>query len=165
MDSESPRSRELGCWNAADVGGPILAVLNGSSGQFELPAPICDAVIDAGFGASITPESRKFWIDQLQKSYAGEDGRRRALISTINLAERDGLHLRLPDIKCPVLWMHGTADTVYSVANAQEDIKLFTGSPSAKVQVIEGGSHFLSFSHPTQVDEAVIEFITKATRT
>ena len=55
----------------------------------------------------------------------------------------------------------GTADTVYSVANAQEEIKLFTRSSDAKLQVVEGGQHFLSASKPKEVDAGVLEFIKK----
>jgi len=57
--------------------------------------------------------------------------------------------------------MQGTADAVYSVANAEEEIKLFVNSPDARLQTVEGGAHFLSFSHPKEVDEALIEFVGK----
>ncbi len=57
--------------------------------------------------------------------------------------------------------MHGTADVVYSVANAQDEIKLFTGSPEAKVIVVEKGQHFLSASHPKDVNPATVAFIKK----
>lgn len=100
-------------------------------------------------------------------------------MAAINLRERDGLHSRLSDVKCPVLWMHGTSDQVYSVssvagkkgmkvllmlivqvANAEEEIKLFTNC-DAKLQVVEGGQHFLSFSHPEIVDSALLQFVKK----
>ena len=35
-----------------------------------------------------------------------DDGRRRARMAAINLRERDGLHGRLFDIKCAVMWLH-----------------------------------------------------------
>jgi len=69
-------------------------------------------------------------------------------MAAINLRERDGLHGRLPDVKCPVLWLHGTDDVVYSVSNAQEEIKLFTNSKDAKLVTVKDGQHFLSASHP-----------------
>jgi pimeloyl-ACP methyl ester carboxylesterase len=50
---------------------------------------------------------------------------------------------------------------VYSVANAQEEIKLFVNSPDAKLATVEGGAHFLSGSHPNEVDKALVEFVTK----
>jgi len=57
------------------------------------------------------------------------------------------------------LRLHGTSDVVYSVANAQEDIKLFTASKDARVQVVQDGQHFLSFSHPKEVADALIKFV------
>ena len=50
---------------------------------------------------------------------------------------------------------------MYSVANAEEEIKMFTGSPEAKLVTVEDGQHFLSASHPEMVDEALVEFVTK----
>jgi len=88
-------------------------------------------------------------------------GRQRMRMAAINLRERDGLHGRLFDVRCPVLWLHGTADAVYSVANAEEEIKMFVNSPDARLQVVEEGQHFLSFSHPKEVDEALIGFVGK----
>ena len=55
----------------------------------------------------------------------------------------------------------GTSDVVYSIPNAEEEIKLFVNAPEAKVVKIEGGQHFLSVSHPEEVDNALIEFATK----
>ena len=64
-----------------------------------------------------------------QKNYTGDAGRQRVRISTINLRDRDGLHGRLDGVRCPVLWMHGTADPVYSVANAEDEIRSSSTAP------------------------------------
>ena len=82
-------------------------------------------------------------------------------MAAINLRERDGLHGRLFDIRCPVLWLHGTADVVYSVSNAEEEIKLFVNAKSAELVTIPEGAHFLSASHPKEVDNALIGFVGK----
>lgn len=58
-------------------------------------------------------------------------------MAAINLSDRDGLHNRLPDVQCPVLWLHGTVDAVLSVANAEQEIKLFINSPDAKLVTIK----------------------------
>lgn len=50
---------------------------------------------------------------------------------------------------------------MYTVANAEQEIKLFTNSPSAELVVVEGGAHFLSASHPKDVDNALISFVGK----
>jgi len=106
-------------------------------------------------------ETRDYWVKEIQSNYAGDDGRRRVRMAAINLSDRDGLHRRLFDVKCPVLWLHGTDDAVYSVANAEEEIKLFVNSPDAQLKVVKDGQHFLSFSHPKEVDGALIEFVGK----
>ena len=55
----------------------------------------------------------------------------------------------------------GTDDVVYSVANAKEEIPLFVNSPSTELVVVDGGAHFLSASHPKEVDNALIAFVGK----
>jgi hypothetical protein len=57
--------------------------------------------------------------------------------------------------------MHGTADPVYSVANAEDEMKLFVNSPGAELRVVEGGWHFLSASNPDDVNTATVEFINR----
>ncbi len=64
-------------------------------------------------------------------------------------------------MRCPVLWLQGTADQVYSVRNAEEEIALFTGSADAELRVVEGGQHFLSASDPEQVNDAAAGFVTR----
>ena len=86
---------------------------------------------------------------------AGDAGRKRILASAINLRDRDGLHARLDTVLCPVLWLRGNQDSVYSIANAREEIALFTNSPSVELRVVDGGQHFLSASNPQDVDQAV----------
>lgn len=60
-----------------------------------------------------------------------------------------------------MIHLQGTDDAVYSVANAEEEIKLFTNAPSAELVLVEGGAHFLSASHPKEVDNALIAFVGK----
>ena len=84
-------------------------------------------------------------------------------MSSINLRDRDGLHGRLDSVRCPVLRMHGTADPVYSVANAEDEMPLFANSADAQLRVVEGGQHFLSASNPDDVNTAVAEFINRWT--
>ena len=82
-------------------------------------------------------------------------------MAAINLRDRDGLHSRLFDVRCPVMWLHGTKDVVYSVENAKHEVKLFVNSPDAQLIVVEGGTHFLSASKPKEVDDALLSFVTK----
>ena len=48
---------------------------------------------------------------------------------------------------------------MYSVANAEQEIKLFTNAKHADLITVDGGAHFLSASHPREVDNALIEVI------
>jgi len=163
LDSETERTRKLGCWNGPELLAASIDewTTNDNTSSFKPSEEYCNFLIDIGFGKNCPKETRDFWVKTIQSNYQGDEGRRRARMAAINLSDRDGLHRRLFDVKCPVLWLHGTDDAVYSVANAQEEIKLFTNSPDAQVKVIQDGQHFLSFSHPKEVDGALIDFVGK----
>ncbi|KAH6683301.1 alpha/beta hydrolase fold family protein [Halenospora varia] len=163
MDYESERTRKLGCWDGvAACSGPIDNWTTAeATPKFQPDDAYCNFLIDIGFGRSIPQSERDFWVKTMQGDYQGDDGRRRARMAAINLRERDGLHGRLFDVKCPVLWLHGTEDEVYSVANAKEEIEMFVNAKSKELRTVEGGKHFLSASHPKEVDGALIEFVGK----
>jgi len=163
MDYESERTRKLGCWDGVDAcTGPINKwTSNDTTSSFEPDDDYCNFLIDIGFGKDCSSDVRNFWQKTIKENYRGDDGRRRARMAAINLRERDGLHGRLFDVRCPVMWLHGTADVVYTVANAEQEIKLFTNAKQAELITVDGGAHFLSASHPKEVDNALIEFIGK----
>ena len=162
MDFESQRSRDLGCWNGIDFCAPAIDALAQSVGDdWVIPVELVDAVLTEGFGEDVPPEEHTFWHAEHQQNYAGDAGRKRLRISSINRRDRDGLHGRLDSVRCPVLWMHGTADTVYSVANAKEEIELFVNSADVELRVVDGGRHFLSASNPDDVNAAAVEFINR----
>lgn len=160
MDYESERSRELGCWDGIEFCTPAIDDLAGEVGDdWVVPGEFVDMVLGAGLGENVSDEERDFWHTEYAKNYAGDDGRQRLRMCTINLRDRDGLHGRLDSVECPVLWLQGTADEVYSVPNAEDEIKRFTNSHAAELKVIEGGQHFLSASDPAEVNAATVEFI------
>jgi pimeloyl-ACP methyl ester carboxylesterase len=159
MDFESPRSRDLGCWDAFASNSAVIDALAGPVDDgWVVPDFFVDAVLSSGLGG-VPDDEREFWLAAYRANYAGDDGRHRLRVSTVNLRDRDGLHGRLDEVRCPVLWLHGTADQVYSVANAEEEIRMFTGSPDARLEVVEGGRHFLSASHPEQAGAAAAGFV------
>ena len=159
MDRESPRSRDLGCWDGVGFNTPLIDELAEPVGaDWVVPDEVVDGVFNTAMGG-LTGEERRFWRAAYRANYAGDAGRHRLRISTVNLRDRDGLHGRLDEVRCPVLWLHGTADQVYSVPNAQEEIRMFTRSPEARPETVQGGQHFLSASNPTEVDAAAIEFV------
>jgi pimeloyl-ACP methyl ester carboxylesterase len=164
MDFESERSRERGCWDGIEFCTPAIDALAEPVGDdWVIPTELVDAVLKEGLGDDVPPEERDFWHATYQKNYTGDAGRKRVRISSINLRDRDGLHGRLDSVRCPVLRMHGTEDPVYSVANAEDEMKLLVNSPDAELRVVEGGRHFLSASNPEDVNTATAEFINRWT--
>jgi pimeloyl-ACP methyl ester carboxylesterase len=164
LDSETERTRSLNCWDAPSLLTPSIEKWTSKqpTPHFEPDQEYCDFLIDIGFGKDDCPaDVRDFWRKTIRENYLGDDGRRRIRMAAINLRDRDGLHPRLFDVQCPVMWLHGTKDVVYSVSNAEHEIKLFVNSPDARLVTVEGGAHFLSGSHPKEVDQALIEFVKK----
>lgn len=160
MDYESERSRELGCWDADAVCTPIIDMMSEPvADDWAIPTELVDAVVESGLGENVSDEVRAFWYPRHQATYAGDDGRRNMRLIAINLRDRDGLHGRLADIRCPVMWLQGTADSVYSVKNAEDTITRFVNSSDATLRIIEGGQHFLSASNPDEVNAAATEFV------
>lgn len=73
------------------------------------------------------------------------------------LVERDGLLDRVPEIRCPALVLHGSADAAYSVDRARE---LADALPNAEPPVIiEGGAHFLSLTDADAVNPLLRAFL------
>ena len=157
MDNENARTVEAGCWDGLnDVGGSVEAFKTPNP-DFTVPEWFSGFLVDAGFGKDVDASARQFWKQRLEDNYQGDEGRARMHMASICLRDRDGLHSRIPMLKCPVRWMHGTADAVYSVANAEYEIKLFTSD--AQLQVVQGGQHFLSYSHPEEVAQTLLAFV------
>lgn len=160
MDYESQRSRDLGCWDGLDFCTPSIDALAEPVGDdWVVPGEFVDAVLGAGLGEAVTDDERAFWHTTYQQNYTGDAGRHRLRVSTINLRDRDGLHGRLDGVRCPVLWMQGTADAVYSVANAEDEIGRFSQAADTELRIVEGGQHFLSASDPDVVNAATVEFL------
>lgn len=166
MDAESERSRNLGCWNGPEnLKGSIETWTRGmydtskKDEDFVPGEEYSNFLITLGFGENCSTTTREYWNKQINSNYRGPDGRERIRMSAINLSDRDGLYNRLGDVKCPVLWMHGTSDAVYSVKNAREEVDLFVNAKEKELRVVEDGQHFLSGSHPEEVKRGVLEFV------
>lgn len=160
MDYESQASRDRGCWNADDFAGASIDALATPVGDdWVVDTDFVVGVLGAGLGENVSADEQQFWIRTYQENYTGDAGRRRLRTSTINLRDRDGLEARLDEVTCPVLWIQGTADQVYSVANAEDGIARFTASPSAELTIVDGGQHFLTASNPEVANPALREFV------
>jgi pimeloyl-ACP methyl ester carboxylesterase len=160
MDFETQRSIDLGCWDGVAFCSPAIdALADPVDDDWVVSTDLVDLVLAEGFGDDVADDERSFWHAEYQKNYTGDEGRHMLRVCSINLRDRDGLHARLDGVKCPVLWMQGTADRVYSVANAEDEIGKFVNSADAKLTIVDGGQHFLSSTNPDDVNAAAIDFI------
>ena len=163
MDMESERSRQLGCWDPVPLLTPFYEGWSTKepTPDWAVEDQWCGMVATLGFGDAATEDTVNYWLKSVKDTYRGDEGRKKVRMALANLLERDSLHLRLQDVKCPVLWLQGTQDTVFGVELPKEEIKLFTGSPDARLEFIEGGSHYLNASKAQEVNGRVVDFVTK----
>ncbi|KAL1985025.1 hypothetical protein VTN96DRAFT_8478 [Rasamsonia emersonii] len=163
MDSESPESRAKGCWDPAPIIKPFIE-------KWTSATPTPDFVIDdvwqgmvasLGFSGAVSAETVEFWKATVRDVYKGDEGRKKVRMAAINLLERDGLLLRLGDIKCPVYWLQGTEDAPYGLTYPPEQIKLFTSSKETKFITVQGGAHYLNATSPKEVADALLEMVSK----
>lgn len=161
MDYESSVSREKGCWDPKTQLGPFFESWSSPTPtpDFVVPEVWRGLVSSVGFGSDPSPELLAFWDETLKQVYSGDEGRKKLRIAVVNLFERDGLLRRLRDVKCPVYWLQGTADPVFGTTVPAEHIKLFTSSPEATLDFVEGGGHYLSATNPKEINEAVLKMI------
>ena len=162
MDYESQASMERGCWDGSDFCSPAIDALAAPVGDdWVVDDDFVLGVLAAGLGENVSDAEKQFWLETYRANYRGDEGRHRLRTASINLRDRDGIEARIGDVTCPVLWLHGTSDQVYSVANAEDGIARFTGSPSAELQVVGGGQHFLTASDPAVANAATLAFVEK----
>jgi pimeloyl-ACP methyl ester carboxylesterase len=180
MDSESPRSREFGCWDGPGATSSLVKLAGDFTlaHDFEPGQDYCDFLMSIGFGETVDQKTKDFWSSSIQQNYSGDDGKRRICMAAVTLAGRDGLHERLPYIRCPVLWLQvgdygirsryscadrnkGTGDVVFSFENAAEEIKMFTNSAETRLVKLSKGVHFLSWTHKEEVHQELLGFLNK----
>ena len=106
MDYESASSREKGCWDPKTNLLPFYLKWSLPNPDFVVDAVWCGMVGSLGFSGTVSAETLAFWDETVKEVYSGEEGRRRLRMAVICLLERDGLLLRLRDVKCPVYWLH-----------------------------------------------------------
>ena len=78
------------------------------------------------------------------------------------LMDRDDITGRLGEIGCPALIVHGTADAAIPLAKAEELRDGLGGS--ARLAVIEGGTHASNMSHPAEVSAEMLTFLRELDR-
>ncbi|KKZ65866.1 microsomal epoxide hydrolase [[Emmonsia] crescens] len=163
MDYESGDSRTKGCWDPASLLMPFYEKWTSTTEtpDFIVDDTWCGMVASVGFGDGANAELVEFWKSTVRNVYSGDEGRKKARMALICLISRDGLLLRLRDVKCPVYWLQGTNDVPYGTTIPEEQIKLFAGSKETKFILVEGGAHYLNATNPTEVTEALVEMVSK----
>lgn len=105
MDYESSDSRSKGCWDPVTLLTPFLDKWSIPTPNFVVDEVWCGLVGSVGFGDHVTPEMTLFWTKTLQDVYRDDEGRKKAKMALTCLLSRDGLLMRLRDVKCPVHWL------------------------------------------------------------
>lgn len=162
MDAETTESQSKGCWDPVPLLKPFSdkwASVDATP-DFEIDDVWCGMVASFGFGSHATDASTNFWTSTLKDVYRGDEGRKKARMALLCLLSRDGLTLRLGDVRCPVYWLQGTQDTPYGNQIQHEQIELF-GSTDKNLKIVEGGAHYLNATNPKEVNEAVLEMLSK----
>ncbi|GAB3145421.1 3-oxoadipate enol-lactonase [Amycolatopsis stemonae] len=144
-----------------------LAVL-GTSAAAEDPAVAAGyrAVLDAWVSGGAPPEVLDgvaricfgdFPVDEWKERWKSVSPAQLTPAMTA-LVERDSVLERVGEIACPALVLHGSADLAYPVERAAE---LAAALPAAEpLVVVDGGAHFLSYTHPEEVNPALGKFLT-----
>ncbi|KAH8168296.1 alpha/beta hydrolase fold domain-containing protein [Sarocladium implicatum] len=161
MDYESAASREKGCWDPKTNLGPFFAKWSVPDPDFVVDQVWRGMVASLGFSGTVSQQTLSFWDQTLKEVYSGEPGRKKLRMALLNLLERDGLLLRLSDIKCPVHWLHGPEDPVFGKVVPMEHIKLFTSSKEADLTFVEGAGHYLNATSPKETEKAILDMVRK----
>lgn len=107
MDYESAESRALGAWEPASIIAPFVEkwTTKTETPEFVVDDVWCGMVASLGFSGTVSEETTTFWKEAVKSTFVGDEGRKKVRMASINLLSRDGLLLRLQDVKCPVYWL------------------------------------------------------------
>ncbi|PYH93223.1 alpha/beta hydrolase [Aspergillus ellipticus CBS 707.79] len=163
LDYESADSRSKGCWDPVSLLTPFVEKWSSETPtpEFVVDDVWCGLVGGIGFGKAGTPETMAFWTKTLKEVYQGDEGRKKVRMALMCLLTRDGLVMRLRDVKCPAYWLQGTEDVPFATTVPGEQIAKFTGSKEAKLVMIQEGAHYLNATNPREVNAAILEMVRK----
>ena len=81
-----------------------------------------------------------------------------ALSIGLDILRDEDMRGRLPDIRCPTLWIFGTHDTLVPPAVAERVEILMPGAVTA---IVQGAAHAPHLSHPDRTREIVRTFLAR----
>jgi len=162
FDSASQGSVDRGC---ADVTPMMLDMITNMTGKpdqnFKIPAEFtAPSAAAAIFGPEVKESDTKLWQGMVTSAYTGEEGRKKLHQAAIAMFTRDSLHLRVPELTMPILWIQGDGDTITSVKNAEFEMKL-TNSLDPILAVVKGGYHALTITHAEETRNLILAFVKK----
>ncbi|MCJ1442245.1 MAG: hypothetical protein MMC23_002738 [Stictis urceolatum] len=159
---ETKHTMDLGCWDGQGGLTPLVEGFDSAepTPEWSPPDDFISFLMSVGFGQFLEDDEREYWAKKIRSTYAGDEGRRKLQHAVQVLRDREGLEERLAEVKCPVLWLHGSADEVFSVSNAEEGMEgLRKGGGEKRFEVVDGGVHFLGATHSKVVNENTLEFV------
>jgi pimeloyl-ACP methyl ester carboxylesterase len=110
---------------------------------------IVEVVLGLILGA---PEHWEPWA-----TYMRETSREKVQAASTCLLERDDITARLPEISCPAIVFHGTADLAIPMARAEEMARLLPRCE--RLVPVEGAAHAANLTHPDGVNPALRDFV------
>jgi microsomal epoxide hydrolase len=163
MDSDSSqRIIDLGCRNLSALMSPIVTHLTAEPNpDFALDSSFANGLYDSTLGPNAAEADKQKlyeYGEAMRTQYAGDAGRLRLQQGCVAMLTRDSLLMRLGYIKCPVLWIAGDKDPVFSEKSQRADAALF-GS-EVRFEVIDA-YHVPTLSNTTLVNKLVTEFVLK----
>lgn len=84
---------------------PFIDTWSIPKADFVLDDLFCDMVSVTSFGSHNTPERAALCGNTVRQVYSGDEGRKKVRGVIMALLTRDGLLVRLGDVKCPVHWL------------------------------------------------------------
>jgi pimeloyl-ACP methyl ester carboxylesterase len=160
LDSAA-QSTAIGGW---DVSTGLLAMLKLTAvpnPDFAITADDAKPLVLGNLGPDPPAADAQLWTRLAVDDYRGDAGRARMRQCATNWLSRDSLHARLPDVRCPALYVVGGEDGTTTEAAARAEAALFGAPGQAQVEVVPGGFHAPLWTHAADTRTLLLEFIAK----
>jgi pimeloyl-ACP methyl ester carboxylesterase len=151
------RNKKLPVLIGHSLGGPVIARL-----AMDYQSQIGSLIFVAG---SVSPDLEpKEWYRPPMK-FLGKIG---LLSDEIDVSNREIMPLKgelqkmMPlwkNITCPVTFIQGDADMLVPAGNADFTKKMLTHNPSVKIIMLPKVNHFIPWTHPQVIKEAIFESV------